>query len=171
MFLTGLIKLLIGLAGLTSTFILLFLSAFKRTRSGKLRLAGIVFFSTVGLILIITVIEFQVYPKNPKADQLIMSAYREAPIGGIWLAIYTDQTWEIGNSSREITANGTYEIKSDTLILTAAQGTSIIGEIDQTSFIIQSESLIEINNSGILSLEIILNNMKETAPLDTAESL
>ncbi|WP_157963281.1 hypothetical protein [Algoriphagus litoralis] len=100
-----------------------------------------------------------------------MSAYREAPIGGIWLAIYTDQTWEIGNSSREITANGTYEIKSDTLILTAAQGTSIIGEIDQTSFIIQSESLIEINNSGILSLEIILNNMKETAPLDTAESL
>lgn len=140
--------------------ILLSLSAFKRTKSGKLRLAGIVFFSTVGLILIITVIEFQVYPNNPKADQLIMSAYREAPIGGIWLAIYTDQTWEIGNSSREITANGTYEIKSDTLILTAAQGTSIIGETEKTSFIIESESLIEVNNSGIKSLKIMENKLK-----------
>jgi hypothetical protein len=161
MFITGLIKFIIGLVGVIGTLIFLLLSAFKRTKQGKSRLAGITFFSTAVLIVIISIIEFQVYPTNSKTDQLLLTAYREAPLGGIWLAIYDDRTWELGYSSREITASGTYQLKSDTLILTAANGTTIIGQTERTSFVIESNRLMEVKNSGIRSLEIMVNKMNE----------
>ncbi len=161
MFITGLMKFLIGLVGVIGTLILLVLSTFKRTKKGKIRLAGITFFSTAGLIVIITIIEFQVYPINSKTDQLLLTAYREAPFGGIWLAIYDDRTWELGYSSREITASGRYQLQADTLILTAANGTTIIGQTEQTSFVIEPRRLIEVGNSGIRWLEIMINEMNE----------
>jgi len=68
MLITGIIKFFIGLVGVVTCLILFVLSVFKRTRKNKLKLAIITLFSTAGLILIITVIEFQVYPVNPKSD-------------------------------------------------------------------------------------------------------
>ena len=159
MFLTGLIKFFIGLAGVILTLVFLFIAIFKRTKKGLIRKAGITLFSSVMIIIVISVVEYFIYPINQKTDQLLLTAYREAPLGGIWLALYHDKTWELGFSSREITATGTYQINADTLYLTAMDDTIIIGEIDKTSFIIGEKTLIEIQNSGIRSLEIIINNM------------
>jgi hypothetical protein len=161
MFITGIVKFFVGLVGVIATLTFLLLSVFKRTRKGKLKLAIITFFSTVAVIVIITLVEFQLYPINQKTDKLLLTAYREAPLGGIWLALYNDSTWEIGFSSREITANGTYELKSDTLTLSATEGTTVVGQTIKTSFVVESDRLIEVENSGIKALEIKINKINE----------
>lgn len=127
--------------------------------------SGISFLATVASVFILIFIqETIIYPPNPKSDQLILSAYREAPLGGIWLGVYNDQTWQLGNSSVEITSEGTYQLTGDTLTLTANEGTTIMGEFQRTSFIIKPKHLIEIKNSGIWSLEIQLNTLEIDRP-------
>lgn len=161
MFITGIVKFFVGLVGVIASLTFLLLSVFKRTRKGKLKLAIISLFSTVAIIGIITLVEFQLYPTNKKTDKLLLTAYREAPIGGIWLALYNDSTWEIGFSSREITANGTYELHSDTLTLFAKEGTTVVGQTTKTSFVVELNRLIEVENSGIKALEIKINKINE----------
>lgn len=139
MFAIGLFKVLLGIIGIIGTFSFLILSFFKRTRKGKLQYAAITFTTTIALIVGITLIEFLIFPEDDKTEQLVLTAYREAPLGGIWLALYNDKTWKIGYSSREITSQGTYEISSDTLTLSASEGTTIVGDVEQTSFIIGSK--------------------------------
>jgi len=48
----------------------------------------------------------------------------EAAIGGIWLGLYVDYTWELGNSSREVDETGIFVVKGDTLILTGQRTAS-----------------------------------------------
>ncbi|WP_339754579.1 hypothetical protein [Algoriphagus aquimarinus] len=120
-----------------------------------MKIAAWTFFSTIGVILLIIIVDLFLFPINQKSDQLILSAYREAPLGGIWLALYDDQTWEIGYSSREITSSGNYFIRHDTLTLNAQSGKTILQDISKTSFIIDSKNLREIENSGIRALEIV----------------
>ena len=116
---------------------------------GKIRIAGITFFTTAAIVILITIVEFFVFPINPRTEELVLTAYREAPIGGIWLALYNDNTWEMGYSSREITSNGTYKIENDTLTIYATSGEEIITNLRQTSFTFHSNKLVEIKNSGI----------------------
>tara|TARA_R110002072_G_scaffold216077_1_gene373419 strand:- start:381408 stop:381890 length:483 start_codon:yes stop_codon:yes gene_type:complete len=155
MFISGLIKLFVGILGTLVSLIFLIITIFSRHKKGKLKIAAWTFFSTIGVILLIIIVDLFLFPINQKSDQLILSAYREAPLGGIWLALYDDQTWEIGYSSREITSSGNYFIRHDTLTLNAQSGKTILQDISKTSFIIDSKNLREIENSGIRALEIV----------------
>ncbi len=161
MFLATLIKALIGLIGMVTSLIFLILSLFKKERKGKLKIAGTTFLSTIAIIVIITMIEFYSYPINPKSDEEVLTAFRETPLGGIWLALYRDQSWELGHSSREITSNGTYHIVGDTITLIASKGMTVIDEVGNTSFIIEEKDLVEIENSGIRSLKITSNKLMD----------
>lgn len=159
MFIAGIFKFLLGLVGVLTTLVFLVLSLFKRTRKGKLQWAGITFFSTVVLIIIMTIIEFLIYPTNPKLDQLVLTAHREAPIGGYWLGLYDDSTWEFGNSSRELEINGTYTILEDTLNLTTTNGTTFYNGDTTNQFLIHPKDLLEVENTGIRGLKIGLNKL------------
>lgn len=157
MFISGIIKFFIGVLGGLVSVIFLLISLFKRKKRGKLKIAAISFLGSILLILIVTLVELFLFPTNKKTDQLILVAYREAPIGGIWLGLYDDETWELGYSSREITSSGNYIIQHDTLTINAQSGKTILKDITETSFIIGSKNLLEIENSGIRSLEILMN--------------
>ncbi|MEH0153140.1 hypothetical protein V6R21_03280 [Limibacter armeniacum] len=89
-----------------------------------------------------------------------MSAYREAPFGGYWLGLYTDLTWELGNTSREISAKGIYAVNNDTLELTTVKGSYFNGDTINT-FIFEGKHLIEVKNTGIKGLEIELNKLRK----------
>lgn len=155
MFISGLIKLFVGVLGSLASLFFLITGIFSRHKKDRLKMALWTFTSTVGVILLIVIVDLFLFPINKKSDQLILSAYREASLGGIWLALYDDQTWEMGYSSREITSTGNYTIKHDTLTLHAQSGKTILKDISNTSFIIDSKNLTEIENSGIRSLEIV----------------
>lgn len=155
MFISGLIKLFVGILGSLVSLFFLISSIFSRHKKGKLKITAWTFTSTVGVILLIIIVDLFLFPLNKKSDQLILSAYREAPLGGIWLALYDDQTWEMGYSSREITSSGNFTIRYDTLTLNAQSGKTILKDISKTSFIIDSKNLTEIENSGINYLEIV----------------
>ena len=86
-------------------------------------------------------------------------ASREAPIGGILLKLYEDNTFEIGGF-REVKSSGTYELKSDTLLLTATNNPKQNGYITQTSFIIRKGYLEEVEDSGIGFLKVYVNKLK-----------
>lgn len=161
MIISGLIKFFIGFIGVLGTLLFLILALLNRNKKGKLKIAGLTFIISVAIIVLITLVEFLIYPVNPKTEQLILTAYREAPLGGIWLALYDDETWELGYSSREITSKGTYKFHNDTLTIFAQEGQKIVKEIEQTSFTFDSGKLVEIQNSGIKVLEIQINKMNE----------
>jgi len=159
LFATGLLKFFIGLIGVVGTIVFLVLSVFKRTRTGKLRYAGLTFLTTFILILAITGLEFLMYPTNGKQDQLVLTGFREAPLGAYWLGVYDDSTWELGNSSREIEVRGTYTISGDTLHLKTLGGTAFYNGDTRNSFVISGDDLIEVENSGIKGLKIGLNKL------------
>ena len=159
MLLFGFIILLTGTIGVLVTLFFAIVALIKRN-SANWKSSGISLATTIVVIVsMIFVQETILYPPNPKIGQLVLSAYREAPIGGIWLGIYDDNTWQLGYSSKEITSEGTYRIFGDTLQLVANNGTTVIGDFNQTAFIIKAKSLIELNNSGIRSLEILQNKL------------
>lgn len=161
MFITGLIKFLLGLVGILATFVFLAIALFSKNKKGKIRTAGITFFTTATILILITIVEFLIFPINPKTEQIVLTAYREAPIGGIWLTLYNDNTWEMGYSSREISSNGTYIFENDTLTIYATSEEGIINNLKKTSFTFNSNKLIEIENSGIRMLEIKIDKMKK----------
>jgi hypothetical protein len=161
LFLLGLLKFLIGLVGIFTSFVFLVLWVIKRTRRNKLRNAALTFLVTFILIIAISVLEFLRYPSNSKLNQLVLSAYREAPLGAFWLGVYDDLTWELGNSSREIEIRGTYTISGDTLYLTTSKGMVFYNGNAQNVFVISGDNLIEVENSGIRGLEISLNKLTE----------
>ncbi len=159
MLLFGLITLLVGLLGLVLTSIFIVLALFKRNAKNWKRV-GISFFGTTALIIILILIqEVFLYPPNPKIERLVLSAYREAPIGGYWLGLYNDSTWELGNSPREIEVFGTYTIIRDTLNLVASEGEIFYNGTTTNTFLINEKELIEIENSGIKWLSIGMNKL------------
>jgi hypothetical protein len=160
MLLFGLIILLVGTVGLIVTLTFAVIAIFKKNSKNWKRSGISLATTTVAVIALILIQETILYPPNPKIDQLILSAYREAPIGGIWLGVYEDRTWQLGYSSVEITSEGTYQLAGDTLTLIANEGTTVIGESERTSFLIETKYLVEVENFGIRSLEIQLNKLE-----------
>ncbi|MCV9386991.1 hypothetical protein [Reichenbachiella ulvae] len=159
MLLFGLIILLVGSVGFLVTLTFVIMAIFKNSKYWKL--SGIsLATTTLAVIALILIQETILYPPNPKIDKLVLSAYREAPIGGIWLGVYNDRTWQLGYSSVEITSEGKYELAGDTLTLFANDGTTVIGDSKRTSFLIEPKYLVEVENSGIRSLEIQLNKLE-----------
>ncbi|MEP1032970.1 hypothetical protein [Ekhidna sp.] len=160
-FLFGLIILLTGILGLLVTLTFTIIAIFKRNSKSWKRSGYSLLASSAIIITLILIHEVILFPPNPKTEQLLISAYREAPLGGIWLGVYDDQTWQLGYSSVEITSEGTYQLSGDTLTLIASEGTSVIGDSERTSFIIKPKNLVELKNSGIRSLEIHLNKLEK----------
>ncbi|GAB3333225.1 hypothetical protein GCM10027429_13550 [Marivirga atlantica] len=159
LFATGILKFIVGLIGLLFTLVFLIVLLFKKNKRPFLRNAGITFISTVIIILAITIVEFFIAPVNPKEDQLVLNAYRSAQLGGFWLGVYKDSTWEMGNSSREIGLKGTYNINGDTLILKVSNGGKFKNGKSENSLIITETALIEIESTGIKRLNINLNKI------------
>ncbi|MEM9671633.1 MAG: hypothetical protein ACFB15_28450 [Cyclobacteriaceae bacterium] len=159
MVVVSLIKFAIGLVGLLLTFIYLIVAVVNKHKRGKLKTAAVVFFSTAGLLIAISIIEFFVYSSNEEPRGVVIKAYREAPIGGVWLALYEDSTWELRNSSREIRAKGEYQITGDTVTMIAEEGYGIANDVAEISFLIKKKRLIETSKSGINILEIRINNI------------
>ncbi|MHA7102269.1 hypothetical protein [Roseivirga pacifica] len=147
------------MTGLLSTIVALILSLVKEKRKSRLRFARFTFLTTILLTLIITGIEFLLYPINKKNDQLILTGFREAPIGGYWLGIYNDSTWEIGNSSREIEIRGTYTVMNDTVTLYTTGETTFYNGTKVNQLIISKNRLVEVENTGIRYFEVGLNKL------------
>lgn len=148
-----LLKAVVGLGGLFLTFWYLIVYIFKKDRS-QLRRAGVTFFTTVGVIILISVVEFLFIFSNTEKDNknVVLVAAREAPLGGIELKLYNDRSFELGNL-RKVKRAGTYSISGDTL--TIANSDSVIA-----SFLIEEKELVEIQNTGIHSLDIHENNLR-----------
>lgn len=152
--------LVTSILGILVTLYFLLKALFKKS-SKYLKNAGISFISTVAFaIFAFLILEFLLFPQNPKKEQLVLTAYREAPIGGIWLGLYNDMTWEMGNSSREINRYGSYNFINDTLNLTTTSAVSFHNNSTKIQFIIDNDMLMEVENSGIYRLEISLNKIK-----------
>lgn len=161
MIITSLIKFGIGFIGILLTIIYGIIALANKNKREKFKTAAMIFFSTAGLLIVISVIEFLVYSLDNKTNDIILEAYREAPIGGIWLALYENKTWELGNSSREISSTGNYQISGDTITLISEQGNKETTDFQTTSFVIDQQRLIETTNSGIHVLEIRTNKINE----------
>ena len=154
------LTLFVALAGSFTTLIFVFIAVFK-SNSKNWRRSGISFASTIIVVLALILIQETIlYPPNPKLDQLVLSASREAAIGEIWLGVYDDQTWQLGYTPSDIRSEGTYQLSGDTLTLFANEGTTVMNDAERTSFIIQDKSMLEIKNSGIRYLKIWQNKIK-----------
>lgn len=160
---SALFLLFIGLVAILGTIVTLVFAVvaiFKRNRK-SLKRTGFSLLSTLSIVITLILIhEVILFPPNPKADELILTAYREAQIGGIWLGLYKDSTWEMGNSNRELDQNGIYEIHGDTLILIKPKGETFNNGLNVNQFLIEEGDLIEVKNTGIAALAIEMNKLK-----------
>lgn len=154
----SIIAILIMAVGLILTVIFLLSYLIKRSK-GKLKKAAISFASAALSLILLIVVEELFFSYNFKNKEEVLVASREAQIGGILLKLYADSTFEIGGF-REVKSSGTYELKSDTLLITATDSPKQNGYITQTSFIIRKGYLEEVEDSGIGFLEVHVNKLK-----------
>ncbi|WP_207427969.1 hypothetical protein [Pedobacter sp. SYSU D00535] len=95
---TSILKLLIGLIGLLGTVWFL-ISGLRGNKTGYKK-AGFSLILLFLLTTIISVIEQRLYSNRPKSQKLLLSASREAPIGGILLKLYADTSYTLTNDQR-----------------------------------------------------------------------
>ena len=112
----------------------------------------IVGLSAIVLLLIV------LFPDPLPKDGMILSAVREASLGGVRLNLYQDRSFELVNVRGKPTSSGTFTLQGDTLTLTATTG-KIAKDFGQTSFIIEKGVLVEVQNTGINFLEIDVNKL------------
>ncbi|TPE42443.1 hypothetical protein [Pontibacter mangrovi] len=130
-----------------------------KRRKARLRNAAISFATAVLSLGLLLVVEELFFSYNFRNKEEVLVASREAPIGGILLKLYEDNTFEIGGF-REVKSSGTYELKSDTLFIIATDSPKQSGYITQTSFIIRKGYLEEVEDTGIGFLEVHVNKLK-----------
>ena len=96
----------------------------------------------------------------------LLHAYREAPIGGIWLTLYDGNEFELKNSPREVAVAGQYTINGDTITLIKNDGKESYQHFNQVKLLISDTDLVELTETGIAVLEIQENklNNKKLAP-------
>ncbi len=141
---------------LTGVFLLGYL--IKR-RKARLKNAAISFATGALSLFLLIVAEEMFFSYNSKNKKEVLVASREAPIGGILLKLYEDNTYEIG-VLREVKSAGTYVLKSDTLFIAATDNPKQNSYITQTAFLIKEGYLEQIGNTGIGFLEIHVNKLK-----------
>jgi hypothetical protein len=149
----SLIKFLIGVLGVVTTIVYV-VKALGKNRNRNFKTALAVLFTTGGLLVLLTTIEFITHDKSKDYSQKKTSlvAMREASAGnGIHLRVYADSTYELG-SGTEVKTRGEIKINADTLFLLKNE------KIDK-SFILDNGALLEIKNSGINFLEIESNEL------------
>lgn len=140
------------------TFVFLLSYLIKRKKA-RLRNAAISFTTAVLSLGLLVIAEALFFSYNFENKKEVLVASREAPIGGILLKLYEDKTFEIGGF-REVQSTGTYELKSDTLFITATDSPKQNGYITQISFIIKKGHLEEVGDTGIGFLKIHVNKLK-----------
>ena len=150
--------MLVAVVGVSLTVVYLF-SYLRKKEKVKLRNAALTFIASVVLFLTLVTIAANQYPNALPKKEVVLIAAREAPLGGILLRLYADSTFEIGNS-RKVTSTGVYRLNADTLVITTTDNSKLLKDISQTSFIIEEEDLVEVNNTGITILEIHENRLK-----------
>ncbi|MBF9252619.1 hypothetical protein I2I11_04890 [Pontibacter sp. 172403-2] len=130
-----------------------------KRRKARLRNAAISFATAVLSFGLLLVVEELFFSYNFKNKEEVLVASREAPIGGILLKLYKDNTFEIGGF-REVKSSGTYELKADTIFLNATDNPKQNGYVTETSFIIRKGYLEEVEDTGIGFLEVHVNKLK-----------
>jgi hypothetical protein len=130
-----------------------------KRRKARLKNVAISFATAVLSLGLLIVVEELFFSYNFKNKEEVLVASREAQIGGILLKLYADNTFEIGGF-REVKSSGIYELKSDTLLLTATNSPKQNGYITQTSFIIRKGYLEEIEDNGIGFIDVHVNKLK-----------
>lgn len=142
---TSILKALIVLVCILSTiwFLILGLRG-NKTGYKKTGLSVILTFVVVNMF---TIIEHRIHSKKPT---LLLSASREAPIGGIWLKLYGDTSYTLTYDPRSEGIKGIYKIKEDTLTIFNA-------DTIKASFIIREKLLEELGTTGIGGLTILKN--------------
>lgn len=154
----SIIVILIIAFGLILTVIFL-LSYLIKGKKLRLRKAALSFTTAVFSFLLLIGVEELFFSYNFEDKEEVLVASREAPIGGIVLKLYADKTFEIGGF-REVKSIGTFELNSDTLLITSINKKKNNKYITQASFIIKEGYLEEIEASGIGFLEIHVNRLK-----------
>jgi len=144
--------------GLILTVIFLLGYLIKR-RKTRLRNAAISFATAALSFSLLITAEGLFFSYNSEDKKEVLVASREAPIGGILLKLYKDGTFEIGGF-RKVQTTGRYEIKSDTLFITAAKSPNQTESFTQTTFIIKEAHLEEVENTGIGFLNIHVKKLK-----------
>jgi uncharacterized SAM-binding protein YcdF (DUF218 family) len=130
-----------------------------KRRKARLRNAAISFATAVLSFGLLLVVEELFFSYNFKNKEEVLVASREAPIGGILLKLYADNTFEIGGF-REVKSSGTYELKADTIFINATDNSKQNGYVTQTTFIIRKGYLEEVEDTGIGFLEVHVNKLK-----------
>ncbi|GAB4010597.1 hypothetical protein GCM10028808_21970 [Spirosoma migulaei] len=121
--------------------------------------------SKIVLILAVIIILFfsilaMFEPPLPRSG-LVFEAHRESSPGGIWLGLYDDKRFEMGNSRGDANCEGYYTFKSDTLTLRADKGIINKKNLRKVSFLLQEDFLVETpKTSGISFLEVRVNHLK-----------
>lgn len=151
--------MLVGVLGIFVTLVFIIIAIIKQKSKYWKKSIFSFLISGVVVILLILIHEVILFPPNPRLEDLVLTAYRKAPIGGYWLGLYKDSTWKFGNSSREIEFEGTFEIYGDTLFLNTSPGSTFYNGKSSNQFIIHTENLVEIDNTGIKGLKITLDKI------------
>lgn len=125
----------------------------------RLMHATLTILATTVLFYIVNLEEASKSAFNKAKKKVVLIASSEAPIGGIFLALYKDSTYELGNF-RQVESTGIFKLKTDTLFLTPADTSHIAEKFSETSFIMKGKELIEIQKTGIGWLEIHGNKLK-----------
>ncbi|WP_162055528.1 copper resistance protein NlpE [Pontibacter pamirensis] len=155
---TSIIAMLVAIVGGSLTVVYLF-SYLRKKEKVKLRNAALTFIASVVLFFTLVTVAANQYPDALPKKEVVLIAAREASLGGILLRLYADSTFELGNN-RRVTSTGVYNLNVDTLVITTTDNSKLLKDISQTSFIIEEENLVEVNNTGIKFLEIHENRLK-----------
>ena len=155
---TSIIAILIEIVGIVLTIKYLF-GYLRSRKTNNLKKAAISFTFSTALFFVLIIFVANQYPDALPEKEVVLTAAREAPLGGISLRLYADSTFDMGNF-RKITSEGVYKVIADTLIISTTDNSSFSKDRSTTSFLIKDKILVEVKNSGINFLEIDENKIK-----------
>ena len=153
-----LIKILVVLIGILLILRHVALGLFHNNNL-HLKKGGRILLIVIGFLLITSGIEFLLTKFRNRG--LVMYAWREAPIGGIWLRLYNDDKFKLGHLPESVAIAGSYKIKGDTLFLEGNKPIELLNSASKTSFIITKNRLLEINSTKIGALDISKNELRK----------
>src|SRR5688572_24886895 len=105
------------------------------------------------IISLLGVFSFTIDFFKNRNREVLLTAFREAPLGGVLLTLYSDSTFELSNLMTYETS-GKFAITEDTLFISTNGSYKLLKNFTETTFLITEKNLVEINNTGIGRLEI-----------------
>jgi hypothetical protein len=142
---------LIATLGISLTIIILVIGLFG-DKKRSIRRASFIFFPTIILVILLTVIDFNNINQEIDKETLLV-AYREAPLGGLALTLYADSTFHLINFDK-YELEGVFRLKGDTIFISSNKKKKYLKNGNNTAFIIKKNMLIDVGNSGIVFLDL-----------------